>query len=436
MILWLNPVAGLSGDMLLGALIDLGAPVDAMRAAIASTRISGWQLHDIEVDRGGLRARHAQVELDQAGHGRSGAELIAIAASATPAPVGQLAAAAVRAIAETEALIHGSSVDQVHLHELGGLDTLVDTIGVAAALHALGVTDVWSAPLALGSGVVDSAHGRLPVPAPATMALLAGAHVTGLGPVGETVTPTGAALLLAMGCQYGPIPAMRIIATGYGAGTRQTPGYPNVLPAILGAAAAAAAPADGGSGGGTEPLAVLETTVDDVTGELLGTIPGHLIASGAVDSWLTAVTGKKGRPAYVITALCRPTAADAVRSALLAETGSLGARLHVVQRYALPRTTTTVAVAGHSIRVKVGPHGAKPEHDDVAAAALATGIPLRLVAEEARAAFASSRSSADPQNQHSHRPQPPAQPPRGPGRNSVAWNGVATGDDLAPDQPS
>jgi pyridinium-3,5-bisthiocarboxylic acid mononucleotide nickel chelatase len=401
MILWLNPVAGLSGDMLLGALIDLGAPVDAMRAAIASTRISGWELRDVEVHRGGLRARHAQVELDQAGHGRSGAELIAIAASATPAPVGQLAAAAVRAIAETEAVIHGSSADQVHLHELGGLDTLVDTIGVAAAVHALGVTQVWSAPLALGSGVVDSAHGRLPVPAPATMALLAGAHVTGLGPVGETVTPTGAALLLAMGCQYGPIPAMRIIATGYGAGTRQTPGYPNVLPAILGAAA----PADGGGG---EPLAVLETTVDDVTGELLGTIPGQLIASGAVDSWLTAVTGKKGRPAYVITALCRPAAADAVRSALLAETGSLGARLHVVQRYALPRTTTTVTVAGHSIRMKLGPHGAKPEHDDVAAAALASGIPLRLVAEEARAALASLRSSADPQNKRIHRPQRPA----------------------------
>jgi pyridinium-3,5-bisthiocarboxylic acid mononucleotide nickel chelatase len=431
MILWLNPVAGLSGDMLLGALIDLGTPVDAMRAAIASTRISGWQLHDIEVNRGGLRARHAQVELDQAGHGRSGAELIAIAASATPAPVGQLAAAAVRAIAETEALIHGSSVDQVHLHELGGLDTLVDTIGVAAALHALGVTQVWSAPLALGSGVVDSAHGRLPVPAPATMALLAGAHVTGLGQVGETVTPTGAALLLAMGCQYGPIPEMRIIATGYGAGTRQTPGYPNVLPAVLGAATLA-----DDDGGGTEPLAVLETTVDDVTGELLGTIPGQLIASGAVDSWLTAVTGKKGRPAYVITALCRPAAADAVRSALLAETGSLGARLHVVQRYALPRTATTVTVAGHSIRVKLGPHGAKPEHDDVAAAALATGIPLRLVAEEARAAFASLRSSADLQNQRSHHPQPPPRPRRGPGRNSSACNGLATSDDLAPDQPS
>ncbi len=381
MILWLNPVAGLSGDMLLGALIDVGAPVDAIRAAIASTGIGGWQLSDAEVHRNGLRARQAIVELDPAEHGRSGAELIAIAATATPAPVGQVAAAAVAAIVEAEAAIHGSSVERVHLHELGGIDTLVDTVGVAAAIQALGIAQVWSAPLALGSGVVESAHGLLPVPAPATLALLANAQVTGLGPVGETVTPTGAALLLALGCSYGPLPAMRVVAAGYGAGTRQTTGYPNVLPAMIGESAAEHAE------GGTDSLAVIETTVDDVTGEILATVPGRLIASGALDSWLTSVTGKKGRPAFVITALSPPAAVDAVRSALLAETGSLGARLHVVQRHALPRTTATVTVAGHDIRIKLGPHRAKPEHDDVVAAGIATGLPLRVVAEQALAAF-------------------------------------------------
>jgi hypothetical protein len=379
MILWLNPVAGLSGDMLLGALIDVGAPVDAIRAAIASTGIGGWQLREAEVQRNGLRARQVVVELDRVQHGRSGAELIAIAATAKPAPVGQLAASAVRAIAEAEAVIHGSSYESVHLHELGGLDTLVDTIGFAAAIHALGISEVWAAPLGLGTGVVGSAHGLLPVPAPATLALLANAQVTGLGPVGETVTPTGAALLLAIGCRYGPLPLMRIVASGYGAGTRHTAGYPNVLPAVIGAAT------DEHAEGGTDSLAVLETTVDDVTGEILATVPGQLIASGALDSWLTAVTGKKGRPAFVITALCPPAAADAVRSALLTETGSLGARLHVVQRHALPRTTATVTVAGHDIRIKLGPHRAKPEHDDVVAAGTATGLPLRVVAEEALA---------------------------------------------------
>jgi hypothetical protein len=174
---------------------------------------------------------------------------------------------------------------------------------------------------------------------------------------------------------------MRIVASGYGAGTRHTAGYPNVLPVVIGAAT------DELAEGGTDSLAVLETTVDDVTGEILATVPGQLIASGALDSWLTAVTGKKGRPAFVITALCPPAAADAVRSALLAETGSLGARLHVVQRHALPRTTATVTVAGHDIRIKLGPHRAKPEHDDVVAAGTATGLPLRVVAEEALAAL-------------------------------------------------
>jgi pyridinium-3,5-bisthiocarboxylic acid mononucleotide nickel chelatase len=383
MILWLNPVAGLSGDMLLGALLDIGAPLNTVRAAVASTGIGGWQLHDTIVERGGLRARRALVDLDQACRGRSGTELIALAATATPAPVGQMAASAVRAIAETEAAIHGKPVELVHLHELGGLDTLIDTVGVAAATHALGITQVWSAPLGLGSGVVDSAHGQLPVPAPATLALLAGAHVTGLGPVGETVTPTGAALLLAMDCRYGPLPLMRIVASGYGAGTRQTPGYPNVLPAVLGA------PAPKDAEGGTDTLTVVETTVDDVTGEILATIPGQLIAAGALDSWLTAVTGKKGRPAFVITALCLPAAVDTVRSALLAETGSLGARLHNVQRHALPRTSTTVTVAGHDIRIKLGPHRAKPEHDDTAAVARATGLPIQTIAEQALAAWRS-----------------------------------------------
>ncbi len=383
MILWLNPVAGLSGDMLLGALIDVGAPVDALRAAIASTGLDGWRLHDAPVYRNGLRARQAVVELDPpggTGAGRSGAELIAMAARATPAPVGRLAAAAVRAIAEAEAAIHGTTVELVHLHELGGADTIADTVGVCAALHVLGILQVWSAPLALGSGQVESAHGPLPVPAPATLALLTGAQVTGLGPVGETVTPTGAALLVAMGCRYGPLPAMRIVASGYGAGSRNPAGYPNVLPAVLGAPAADA-------DGGTDTLAVLETTVDDVTGEVLATVPGQLIARGAVDSWLTAVTGKKGRPAFVVTALCPPATVDAVRLALLAETGSLGARQHVVQRHALPRATATVTVAGHQIRMKIGPYRAKPEHDDVAAAALATGLPLHVLAAEAVAAL-------------------------------------------------
>jgi pyridinium-3,5-bisthiocarboxylic acid mononucleotide nickel chelatase len=395
-ILWLNPFSGISGDMFLGALLDLGAPLDAVRAAVASTGLAGWELTAGPVRRAGLTACQARVQVDDDVPERRAADLLAMARAAVPAAAGELATAAITALADAEGRIHGVPAADVHLHELGGVDTIVDTVGVAAALHALRVTAVWSAPLALGSGVIEIRHGQFPAPAPATVALLAGAQVTGIGAAagagaGETVTPTGAALLRAAGCRYGPMPAMRVTGSGYGAGGRDVPGRPNVLPALLGeplddpepADPAADGSAGTGSAGGTETLIMVETTVDDVTGELLGDLPGLLLGAGALDAWITAVTGKKGRPAHVVTALCRPGREGPVQARLLAETGSLGARRHPVQREALPRRETGVTVQGHLIRVKIGPHRAKPEHDDVAAAALATGLPRDVVAAQA-----------------------------------------------------
>lgn len=377
MILWLNPFSGISGDMLLGALLDLGAPLEDVRAAISSTGVTGWELTADPVLRCGMRACHASVRVAGAAPERRADELITLAGTARPESAARLAVAALTALAEAEGQVHGVSADQVHLHELGGVDTLADTVGVAAAVCALGVTAVWSAPLALGSGSITMAHGRYPAPAPGTLALLAGAEATGLGLVGETVTPTGAALLRALGCRYGPLPAMRLAASGYGAGSRDVPGQANVLPALLGEPVAAAAE------GCVETLIVVETTLDDVTGELLGELPGILLQAGAADAWITPVTGKKGRPAHVVTALCPPGDAGVVEARLLAETGSLGARQHPVQRRALPRTADEVFVAGHRIRMKIGPHRAKPEHADVAAAARATGQPQRVIAEQA-----------------------------------------------------
>jgi uncharacterized protein (TIGR00299 family) protein len=397
-ILWLNPFSGISGDMLLGALLDLGAPLDAVRAAVASTGLTGWELTAGSVRRAGLAACQARVRVDDGVPARQAAELLTLARAALPAAAGRLAAAAITALAEAEGRIHAVPAAEVHLHELGGVDTIVDTVGVAAALDALGVSAVWSAPLTLGAGVIEMHHGQFPAPAPATVALLDGAAVTGMltspaGGAAETVTPTGAALLRAAGCRYGPMPAMRLAGSGYGAGTRDVPGRPNVLPALLGEPldealdhaldmAPGQAPEDSAAGD-TETLIMVETTVDDVTGELLGDLPGLLLGAGALDAWITAVTGKKGRPAHVVTALCQPGQAAPVQARLLAETGSLGARRHAVQRRALPRQEAEVTVQGHRIRVKIGPHRAKPEHDDVAAAALATGLPRRVLAEQA-----------------------------------------------------
>ena len=238
-ILWLNPFSGISGDMLLGALLDLGAPLDAVRAAVASTGITGWELTAGPVQRAGLAACQARVRVQDDVPARRAAELLTLARAAVPAAAGRLAAAAITALAEAEGRIHGVPAAEVHLHELGGVDTIVDTVGVAAALDALRVSAVWSAPLTLGAGVIEMRHGQFPAPAPATVALLDGAAVTGTlaglgGRAAETVTPTGAALLRAAGCRYGPVPAMRVAGSGYGAGTRDVPGRPNVLPALLG----------------------------------------------------------------------------------------------------------------------------------------------------------------------------------------------------------
>jgi pyridinium-3,5-bisthiocarboxylic acid mononucleotide nickel chelatase len=396
MIIWLNPFSGISGDMLLGALLDLGAPIAAVRAAIAATGMTGWELTAAPVTRAGLRACQARVEVAEHVPERRAAELLAMAAAARPEAVARLATAAIAALAQAESQIHGVPVDQVHLHELGGVDTVADVVGVAAAVDALQVTGVWSAPVALGSGVAAMAHGRYPVPAPATVALLEGAQVTGAGLTeldGETATPTGAALLRALDCQYGALPAARIVATGYGAGSRDTAGRPNVLPALL--CEPLPDPAAGPGPGSEQTLLVLETNVDDVTGELLGALPGLLLADGALDAWLTPVIGKKGRPGHVISALCSAAAADAVESRLLRETGSLGARRYDVRRRGLPRSGSGVVVAGHLVRIKVGPHRAKPEYEDVAAAARATGLPQRVIAERAISEYLRQASPAD-----------------------------------------
>ncbi len=389
MILWLNPIAGISGDMLLGALLDLGAPIDQVRSAIDSTGITGWHLTTDSVERQGVRALHAVVDVDETVTERHAAELLAMARRAQPSAAADLAVTAIHSVAQIESTIHGAPVESIHLHELGGVDTIVDTVGVAAALHALGIDEVWSGAVGLGIGQTRAAHGILPVPAPATLGLLRGATVIGIDTPTETVTPTGAALLSAMGARYGPVPEMTIDAVGYGAGSRDTPGRPNVLTAVLGSKVARNAAVDS--------MVMLETTVDDVTGEVLGQLVGELLDSGAADAWIAPVVGKKNRPAHVISALCRPPSVASVEECLLSRTGTLGVRRTTIDRRTLPRTWIHVDVDGIPVRVKVGPHRAKPEHDDLHKVAAATGVPVRVAADRVQVLVA--------EHLHSHQHQ-------------------------------
>lgn len=374
MIVWFDPVSGVSGDMLLGVLLELGAPLDGVRDAVSATGLTGWALDAERVTRAGLSATRAVVTVRDAATERRATELLELVARARPEPVAAMAVRAVTALAETEAALHGVAVDEVHLHEVGGIDTVVDTVGVAAALHLLGVTAVHSGPLALGTGTVHTRHGELPLPAPATAALLAraGAPVVPAGVAGETVTPTGIALLLGARVRFGPVPPMTVRGVGYGAGGREVAGRPNVLPALLGEAS-----------GTVDRLVLLETNVDDVAGEVLGYVLARLFAAGAADAWVTPIVMKKSRPAHTVHVLVDPVRAQACERIVLAETGSLGLRRSTVDRVALARRTGTVHVDGHPVRLKHGPWGVKPEHDDVAAAAAELGLPLRVVAERA-----------------------------------------------------
>ncbi|MFE5581283.1 nickel pincer cofactor biosynthesis protein LarC [Kitasatospora sp. NPDC056531] len=380
MICWINPFTGLAGDMLLGALLDAGAPLEQVRASIDATGLTGWELDAEKVTVHGLTATSARVRVTDTATERRAAELLELAASARPEPVAALSTAALTAIARAEGRLHGTDPAEVHLHELGGHDALVDIVGVAAALHTLGVTEVVCAPLPLGTGRVRAGHGLLPCPAPATLELLSGATVTGTDLRGETVTPTGAALLRAAGARYGPPPTMTPVTTGYGAGTRVLADRPNVVAVTLGRPLTPT----GADHTAVEAVVTLETNLDDVTGEVLAHVIARALEEGALDAWTTPAVMKKGRPAQVLHVLARPEATERLRELMLAETGTLGVRQSVQTRVAVHRTMRSVEIDGVPVRVKQGPFGSKAEHDDAATASRLTGLPLRVVAERAR----------------------------------------------------
>ncbi|MGD9752440.1 MAG: nickel pincer cofactor biosynthesis protein LarC [Acidimicrobiia bacterium] len=376
-IAWFNPFAGIAGDMALGALLDAGASLDAVRAGCRRLGYDGWSLGSAVVDRAGLRGVHVRVEVEEQHHHRRAADIIErIAGAELPARATERAVATFRCLAEVEGHLHGVAPDDVHFHEVGAVDSIIDTVGVALALEDLGIDEVRCGPVAVGVGTIRAAHGVLPNPAPAVAALLEGAPVRGVDVPMELTTPTGAALVAALAAGWGPVPDGIVRTTGYGAGTRNPPGRPNLLQVMVVDTAGVAA-------GHVETVCLLETNLDDVTGELLGYVGQLLLERGALDVWHTPITMKKSRPAVVVSVLCEPGRAAELRAVLARETGTLGVRQRLVDRWVAPRRVVTVQVDGHDVRVKHGPWGAKAEHDDVAAVAAATGRPLRHVTAEA-----------------------------------------------------
>jgi pyridinium-3,5-bisthiocarboxylic acid mononucleotide nickel chelatase len=392
-IAYLDLIAGASGDMLLGALVDAGLPFEELRQALAGLRLPGFELSCAKVMRGAFAATKVDVQVTDEETARHLPEIEAvIAASALPPAIQARALHIFRRMIAAEAAIHDAPVESVHLHELGALDTIVDVTGVLLGLDLLGVERVVVSPVPLGRGVMVGSHGRMPLPAPATLALLApqpeagltGAPVVGVDHALETVTPTAAALLTELATGYGSIPAMRLMAVGYGAGTRLAP-EPNILRVLLGEAASPEEAEE-------EALDLLETSIDDMNPEVYGYVLERLLAEGALDAHLAPVIMKKNRPGVVLNVLCRPDDSARLRALLFAETTTLGIRTQRVARHCLPRASEWVETPYGAVRVKVARWDgdslkAAPEYEDCRAAAQAHGIPLREVYRAALAAW-------------------------------------------------
>ena len=422
-IAYFDVFVGASGDMILGALVDAGLPLHVLqetvealglgnavsvqaervhKGAIAGTKVTVVTQGEPDQPHAHLRLpasspeehehshrhdhapdhdhehHHAHTHDHSHGHEqhehRALNEIVTLIKEADlPDRVKERAIAVFRRLAEAEARVHGIPVDEIHFHEVGALDAVVDIVGCVMGLHALGVERVVASPIPLTRGYVETAHGRLPVPAPATMMLLEGVPVRGLDLEAETVTPTGAALLTTLADAFGPVPPMRVERVGHGAGTMDLP-LPNMLRVLLGAPVSAQ-----DEGPHAHAVVLLSTNVDDMPGEWFGPLFDELLSAGALDVWFTPVQMKKGRPGVVISALTSPDRAEAVRDILLLRTTTLGVREELLTRWCLPREEQVVNTRWGQVRVKVArlPNGAvraKPEFDDCQALAREHGV--------------------------------------------------------------
>jgi uncharacterized protein (TIGR00299 family) protein len=381
---------GASGDMLLGALVDLGLPLDDLRAELLKLPLRGYRIESHRVHRSGLHASKVDVivESDGRGHGHGHEhahdsatphvglrEILAMLETSTLDPaVKERSAGLFHRLAEVEGAMHGLPPEQVHFHEVGAVDSIVDVVGGVLGLLWLRADRFAASPLNVGTGTVTMSHGTFPVPAPATARLVQGVPVYGAGE-GELLTPTGALLITGHATSYGPLPLVRPEAIGHGAGSRDTPGRPNVLRLIVGEADAAA---------DSERVLVLETEVDDTPPQILGVLVDRLLGAGALDVYYTPVQMKKGRPGVLITVLGPPARREALEEVLFSETTTLGVRRQEWERTVLERERVPVATAYGEVRVKVGKRGgrvynAQPEFEDCRRVAEERGVPVKEV---------------------------------------------------------
>ncbi len=375
--------SGAAGDMILGALLDAGLAEADLRDELAKVELRDYTLDAGKVRKQGFAATKVEVRPTAGqGHRHLRDILRILDASRLDAEVRRQAAAVFTRLAEAEAAAHGIAVEKVHFHEVGAVDAIVDVVGAVAGLHRLGVRRVECSPIPVGSGVVQCEHGTMPVPAPATAALLRGVPIAASDEPGELTTPTGAAILTTLAAAYGPMPPMTIESIGCGAGSREGRTRPNFLRVLIGQSADRA---DAES----EEIVILETHVDDLSGEAIGYAIERLLAAGARDVFAAPIVMKKNRPGHLLTVLADRATADALEALLFAETTTFGVRRRVSSRRVLERTSEPVETRFGRIRIKVGRRAgrivvASPEYEDCAAAARSHDVSLREIMDEAR----------------------------------------------------
>jgi hypothetical protein len=386
-VLYVDAIGGVAGDMLLGALIDAGADAGEVEDGLRRVGAGALSLRTERVDRGGIASCHATIVAEESPARARGLREIRelIDGAALGSRVAERSHAVFAALAAAEGAVHGISAEEVHFHEVGALDAIGDVCGIALALESLAVDELCCSPLPMPRGFVASAHGALPLPAPATLELLRGAPLHGVDLDAELVTPTGAAVLAGLRASYGALPSMTLDAIGYGAGAREFDALPNVTRVLIGERVAA------GADPAVAPALLIETNLDDLSPELVPDAAERCFSAGALDVWVTPVQMKKGRPGVVLAALARPADERAVAEMMLRETTALGVRVSPVWRWELERRSVTVDVDGEPVRVKLGlldgeTINAAPEHDDCRAVARRVGRPVKDIWAAALAA--------------------------------------------------
>ena len=375
--------SGISVDMTLGALVDAGCDLEHLRSELQGLQVPGWELTAEKVWKNGMAATHIQVNTEDQTKHRSLSAIQQLLKNSQLAPeVRDWSIAIFQKLGEAEARVHDVPIEKIHFHEVGAVDAIVDIVGACIGFQALGIEKFACSPLNVGGGTVKMAHGTLPVPAPATANLLQGKPTYSNGVQRELVTPTGAAIVATVCDSFGPQPAMSVSAIGYGAGTAELEGQPNVLRLMIGEAAEKVVP------GFDQEIAVIEANLDDMNPQIYGYFLEKALAAGALDVFTTPVQMKKNRPGTLLTVLCQPADASALMELIFSETTTFGVRSYRAQRRTLPRESVKVSTSYGEVRVKLSRVNGRilhvaPEYDDCRKLAVEKNVPLQQVINEA-----------------------------------------------------